>query len=335
MKAIRGAITVNEDNPEQIKQAVKELLGEISAKNSIGASDIICIMFSSTDDLKSYYPAKAARECGYSSCALYSSIEPDIADSLKKCIRVMLLVDSDKSPNHVYLREAKSLRKDISKIINIALDGPAGSGKSTVSKIVANRLGILYLDTGAMYRAIALKCVQNNADYCDQDVVKNIVNKLDLTIDYRDGKQITLLDGVDVGDKIRTPQVSLLASYVSAYSFVRTKMVQLQRNIAAKFSCILDGRDIGTNVLPECEFKFFLTASPEIRAQRRYDENLIKGGGQTFEEVLRDINERDFQDKNRAIAPLKQAKDAIVIDTSAMSAEQVAETILNKIQEKI
>ncbi len=335
MKAIRGAITVSEDTPEQIKEAVKELLNEITAKNSLNVGEIICIMFSSTQDLQSFYPAKAARECGFSSCALYSSVEPDIVSSLKNCIRVMLLVEGDFSPVHVYLREAKSLRKDITKIINIALDGPAGSGKSTVSKIVAQRLGILYLDTGAMYRAIALKCVQNNADYCDKDVVKDIVNKLDLSIDYKDGKQITLLDGVDVGEKIRTPQVSLLASYVSAYSFVRTKMVELQRQIAKKFACILDGRDIGTNVLPKCEFKFFLTASPEVRAKRRYEENLAKGGNQTFAEVLKDINERDFQDKNRAVAPLKQADDAIVIDTSEMSAEQVAEAILRKIQEKI
>ena len=335
MKAIRGATTVKDDTSEQIKQAVKELLDEISKRNSLSSNEIICIMFSSTQDLKSYYPAKAARECGYNYCALYSSAEPEIEGALEKCIRVMILVENDKTPKHVYLREAEILRKDLTKVINIALDGPAGSGKSTVSKIVAERLGILYLDTGAMYRAIALKCVQKNADYCDKDAVKNILNKLELSIDYKDGKQITMLDGVDVGDKIRTPQVSLLASYVSAYSFVRTKMVELQRKIASKFSCILDGRDIGTNVLPDCEYKFFLTASPEVRAQRRYEENISKGGNQSYEDVLKDINERDFQDKNRAVAPLKQAKDAILIDTSNLSAEQVAQLIIEKIHQKI
>lgn len=335
MKAIRGAITVDEDSPALIREAVEELLNEIVARNSLSSDEIVCILFSSTQDLKSFFPAKAARECGFSHCALYSSAEPDIDGALEKCIRVMILAEINKTPSHVYLKKAECLRKDITKIINIALDGPAGSGKSTVSRIVAERLGILYLDTGAMYRAIALKCVRENADYCDKDAVKHIVNNLNLKIDYRDGKQITMLDGEDVGDKIRTPQVSLLASYVSSYSFVRTKMVEYQRAIAAKISCILDGRDIGTNVLPHCEFKFFLTASPEVRAERRYMELRQSGGTQTYEEVLKEINERDFQDKNRAVAPLKQASDAILVDTSSLNAVQVAEIIIQKIQEKI
>ncbi len=335
MKAIRGAITVDKDSPAQIKDAVGQLLSEMVARNSVNSDQIVCIMFTNTVDIKSYYPAKAARECGYSHCALFSSAEPEIVGSLERCIRVMMLVESDKMPSHVYLKEAVSLRKDITKIINIALDGPAGSGKSTVSKMVAKRLGILYLDTGAMYRAIALKCVRDNADYCDKDAVKNIVNKLNLTIDYKDGKQITLLDGEDVGELIRTPQVSLLASYVSAYSFVRTKMVELQRRIASKFSCILDGRDIGTNVLPSCEFKFYLTASPEVRAKRRYEEEIAKGTNLSFEDVFKEINERDFQDKNRAIAPLTQAADAILIDSSSMTAEEVAEAIVTKVRENM
>ncbi len=335
MKAIRGATTVDNDTPEEIRRAVGGLLSEIMAKNNLSYGEIICIMLSNTQDIKSLYPAKAARECGFAHCALYSSLEPDIDNSLKLCIRVMILAEIDKAPTHVYLGKAECLRKDITKIINIALDGPAGSGKSTVSKLVAEKLGILYLDTGAMYRAIALKCVRENADYCDKDAVKHILNGLDLTIDYRDGKQITMLDGADVGESIRTPQVSLLASYVSAYSFVRNKMVELQRQIAAKFSCILDGRDIGTNVLPGCEFKFFLTASPEVRAKRRYEELCAKGSAQPYEDVLKEINERDFQDKNRAVAPLKQASDAILIDTSALTAEQVAAVIVENVQRKI
>lgn len=335
MKAIRGATTVSEDTPKQIKEGVKELLNEIMKVNNLDLGQIICIMFSSTADLKSYYPAKAAREAGFSSCALYSSLEPEIEGSLKNCIRVMLLVESEKQPEYVYLNGAKNLRKDITSILNIAVDGPAGSGKSTVCKLVAKKLGILYLDTGAMYRAIAYKCVKDKKDYGDKDVVKHIINKLDLKVEYRDGKQITLLDGEDVSELIRTPQVSMLASYVSAYSFVRTKMVALQREIAQKTSCILDGRDIGTNVLPHCKFKIYLNASPEIRAKRRFDEDKAKGGNQTFEQVLHEINERDFQDKNRAVAPLQKAKDAIEIDTSDMTVDEVVNEIISKIQEKI
>lgn len=335
MKAIRGATTVSRDNPEQIQSAVKELLNTIVRVNNVGHGQIICIMFSSTADLKSFYPAKAAREAGFASCALYSSLEPEIEGSLERCIRVMLLVEGDFVPEHVYLNEAKNLRKDLTSILNVAVDGPAGSGKSTVCKKVAEKLGILYLDTGAMYRALALKCVRENGDYADKDTVKHITNKINLKVEYKNGGQITLLDGEDVSELIRTPQVSLLASYVSAYSFVRNKMVALQREIAQKTSCILDGRDIGTNVLPKCKFKFFLTASPEVRAKRRYEEDKLKGSKQTYEEVLKEISERDFQDRNRAVAPLKQASDAVVIDTSDMSIDEVVDEIIAKIQEKI
>ena len=335
MRAIRGASTVESDTPEQIKECVKELLNEIVKVNNLDCGQIICIMFSSTADLKSYYPAKAAREAGFATCALYSSLEPEVEGSLARCIRVMMLVESDRTPSHVYLRDAKNLRKDITSVLNIAVDGPAGSGKSTVSKLIAAKLGILYLDTGAMYRAIAYKCVKEKTDYGDKDLVRHVINRLDLKVEYRDGKQITILDGEDVGDKIRTPQVSMLASYVSAYSFVSTKMVALQREIAQKTSCILDGRDIGTNVLPGCPFKFYLNASTEVRAKRRFEEDKAKGGNQSYEEVLKEITERDFHDKNRAIAPLKKAADAIEINTSDMTVEEVVDKIITKVQERI
>lgn len=335
MKAIRGATTVNVDTAEEIRLSVKELLNSIVEENSLTSEQIICIMFSSTGDLKSFYPAKAAREAGFAFCALYSSLEPDIDGSLERCIRVMLLVDTDVQPKHVYLNGAKALRKDISEVFNIAVDGPAGSGKSTVCKIIAGKLRILYLDTGAMYRALALKCVRENCDYAEKDSVKHVCNKLNLKIEYVNGKQVTVLDGEDVSELIRTPQMSMIASYVSTYSFVRQKMVALQREIAKKTSCILDGRDIGTNVLPDCRFKFYLNASPEVRAKRRYEEDKGRGLSVSYEEVLRDINERDFQDKNRAVAPLKRATDAIEIDTSEMTVNEVVGEILSRVQEKI
>ena len=335
MKAIRGATTVNSDTPDEIRLAVKELLNTIVKENNLEYEQIICIMLSNTSDIKSYYPAKAAREAGFALCPLYSSSEPDILGSLSLCIRVMILAEGLSSVRHIYLNNAKCLRKDITEILNIAVDGPAGSGKSTVCKMVAQRLNILYLDTGAMYRALAYKCVKDNRDYGDKDVVKNLTDNLNLKVEYKDGKQLTILDGEDVSALIRSPQVSLLASYVSAYSFVREKMVSLQREIAKHTSCIVDGRDIGTYVLPDCKHKFYVTASSEVRAKRRYDEDRLKGGTQSYEVVLREINDRDFQDKNRAVAPLKQADDAVIIDTSNLSIDEVVESIITKIQEKI
>jgi cytidylate kinase len=247
----------------------------------------------------------------------------------------MLLVESDNRVHHVYLHQAQALRRDLTKIINIAVDGPAGSGKSTVSKLVAQKLDILYLDTGAMYRAVALKCIKDGIDYADKDALNILMNALNLKVEYRNGSQCTLLDGEDVSSLIRTPQVSMVASYVSSFSCVRNKMVELQRKIASNVSCILDGRDIGTNVIPDCEFKFYLTASPELRAKRRFEEDKAKGSKQTYEQILADINERDYQDKNRAIAPLKIANDALLVDTSDMQIDDVVNFILEKIQEKI
>jgi cytidylate kinase len=335
MKAIRGATTVNFDTPDEIRASVKELLTEIKIKNNLSDEEIICIMFSNTADIKSFYPAKAAREAGFFSGALFSSLEPSIEGSLEKCIRVMLLVEKDISPKHIYLNGAKNLRKDITKLYNIAIDGPAGSGKSTISKIIAKKFNILYLDTGAMYRAFALACVKANIDTSDEKGVEKVLSSTNLSVEYKDGTQVTILNGEDVSGEIRSPQISMLASKVSAYGCVRERLVSLQREIANKCSCVLDGRDIGTNVLPNAEFKFFLTASPEVRAERRLKENELKGINQPFDEVLADIKKRDLQDATRKIAPLKRADDAKEIDTSNLSIDEVVAIISNKVQEKI
>ncbi|MDE6868834.1 MAG: (d)CMP kinase [Clostridia bacterium] len=335
MKAIRGATTVEKDRAENIKESVKDLLLTIKNENGLTEEDVICIMFSNTSDIRSFYPAKAAREVGFFNCALYSSLEPDICGSLKKCIRVMVLAETDNPPKHVYLNGAVNLRKDLSKILNIAIDGPAGSGKSTISKIIAQKLDMLYLDTGAMYRAVALACVRGNVDYNNSSAVKKQLDAINVSVKYENGTQKTLLNGEDVSDKIRTPDISMLASTVSAHECVRLSMVNLQREIAANNSCVLDGRDIGSNVLPDAEFKFFLTASAEVRAERRKKENDAKGINQSICEVLCEIKQRDEQDKTRKIAPLVKAADAIEIDTSNMAIDEVASFILAKIQEKI
>lgn len=335
MKAIRGATTVTCDNADEIKESVKELLTEIKVQNALNSDEIVCVMFSNTSDIRSFYPAKAAREAGFYSAPLFSALEPEIDGALQKCIRVMILTESDNEPKHVYLRGAAMLRRDLTNIINIALDGPAGSGKSTVSKLVAKKLNILCLDTGAMYRACALKCVQSNVSVTDEKAVSKIISKINISVSHENGTQHTYLDGKDVSQEIRKPEISMHASTVSALGCVRTKMVQLQREIAQKTSCIVDGRDIGTNVLPTAPFKFFLTASPEVRARRRTDEELQKGFKTPYEEVLADVIKRDQQDASRKIAPLKQAEDAILIDSSSMSIDEVVDFIINKIQEKI
>lgn len=336
MKAIRGAITVGSDCADEIRESVKELLVAIKEKNSLRYEDVICIMFSNTADIKSFYPAKAAREAGFHRTALYSSAEPEIDGSLPLCIRVMLLAEIDAAPVHVYLRGAAALRKDISKKLNIAVDGPAGSGKSTVCKLLAERLNILALDTGAMYRACALKCLKSGVDTKDEAAVADLINKTEITVKY-DGRQRTCLDGADVSDEVRAPEISMAASNVAKLGCVREKMVALQRKIAAKNSCILDGRDIGSNVLPDAQFKFFLTASPEVRARRRLYDNEQRGftDNKSFSDILAEIKERDKQDSARAIAPLKKAEDAVPIDTSDMNIEEVVSFMERKIQEGI
>lgn len=335
MIAIRGATTVNNDCPEQIKESVSELLLEIKERNNLTSENIICIIISNTSDIHSYYPAKAAREAGFYSSPLFSALEPDIDGALKLCIRVMVLAEISSPAKHIYLRGACVLRKDITRIFNIALDGPAGSGKSTVSKILGKKLNILCLDTGAMYRACALKCLCEGVSVNDESAVLAVMKNINLEVKYENGEQRTLLDGKDVSAEIRKPEISMLASTVSALGCVREKMVSLQREIAAKTSCILDGRDIGTHVLPNAEFKFYLTASPEVRAQRRVEDNRQKGFDTPYDVILKEIIERDNQDKNRRIAPLIQAEDAILIDSSHITIDEVVALIENKIQENI
>ena len=218
------------------------------------------------------------------------------------------------------------------KIIKIALDGPSGSGKSTVAKRLSASLDILYLDTGAMYRACALKALKLGIDTFDEKGVSGFINDINLEIKYENGSQRTFLDGEDVSEKIREPHVSMHASNISSLKCVRLKMVDMQRKIASKMSCVLDGRDIGTYVLPNAKYKFFMTASPETRAQRRYKELTEKGQKVDYDTLLKEINQRDYNDSHRAFAPLKQADDAILLDTTNMNVDQVVEFIMSKIE---
>lgn len=217
--------------------------------------------------------------------------------------------------------------------IAIAIDGPAGAGKSTIAKIISHKLGILYLDTGAMYRAVALKAINEGIGSRDREKLSVLVSEINIRIVYENGEQKIILDGVDISDKIRTPEVSMGASDVAAIPEVRIKMVQLQREMAKETDVVMDGRDIGTYVLPDAPYKFFLTASAEERARRRFLEMQQKGlNNVSFEEVKNDMKCRDNNDSSREFAPLKKAEDAIEIDTTNMTIEKVAEKILSCIK---
>ncbi len=335
MVVIRGATTIPEDSKEEIRKAVAELLGQITSCNHILKDEITSIVFSSTSDIHSYYPSKAAREAGFEGVALFSAQEPEIDGSLPLCIRVMLFVEKNLTPRHIYLRGAKILRRDITNIYNVAIDGPAGSGKSTVAKILAADYSILYLDTGAMYRACALAALENGVDVSDERAVIDLMRSVSLDVRYENGIQKTLLNGRDVSDEIRRPEISMAASTVSKHPSVRLHLVDKQREIASVNSCVLDGRDIGTYVLPDAAFKFFLTASPEVRAKRRYDELVAKGHEVDFQALKEEIIRRDEQDSRRKMAPLRRAEDAVVIDTSNMTIDEVVSFIKKTMQEKI
>mgnify|MGYP004463853137 FL=1 len=225
--------------------------------------------------------------------------------------------------------------KDIHEMaINIAIDGPAGAGKSTIAKMLAKELGYVYVDTGAMYRAMAYYFLQQGIDKEDEAVINAAVDGADVTIRYEDGSQKVLLNGADVTGSLRTEQVGNMASSTSVYPAVRVKLVALQQKLAKTADVIMDGRDIGTCVLPDAQVKIYLTASVETRAKRRYDELVEKGEPADLTKIEEDIKERDYRDMHREMSPLRQADDAVLVDSSDMSIEQVVSAILGIVKEK-
>ena len=213
--------------------------------------------------------------------------------------------------------------------LNIAIDGPAGAGKSTIAKAVAGKMNLIYVDTGAMYRAMALFMVREGIDLQDAKAIAEKCREADITIRYEDGLQVVLLNGENVNGYLRTEEVGHAASFVSVIPKVREKMVQLQQQLAAESDCIMDGRDIGTCVLPNADVKIYLTASSEVRAKRRYDELTAKGISCELEKIKADIEERDYRDMHRGASPLRQAEDAVQVDTSDMTVQEVIEKIIS------
>lgn len=220
-------------------------------------------------------------------------------------------------------------------MINVAIDGPSGAGKSSISREAAKRLGYVYVDTGAMYRAAALYVMQHRIDPEDAEAVGRILPMLDIELKNENGEQKVYLCGENVSRVIRTKEVTRCAPIVSANPKVRQCLSDIQQEMAQKNDIIMDGRDIGTVVLPHADVKIFLTASPEVRAQRRYKEMLEKGMEATFEEVLADIKERDYYDEHKPISPLRPARDSILLDTSEIDYEQSVELVVNTIKNNI
>ncbi|MDD4524261.1 MAG: (d)CMP kinase [Lachnospiraceae bacterium] len=217
---------------------------------------------------------------------------------------------------------------------SIAIDGPAGAGKSTIARMTAEKLGYIYVDTGAMYRAMALFLIRNNIAADDNEAVSRECRNADISIEYRDGEQVVLLGGQNVNPYLRTGEVSNMASVSSTNADVRVKLVELQRKLAEKANVVMDGRDIGTVVLPHAQCKIYLTASVAVRAKRRFDEIIEKGGEADIETISREIEERDYRDMHRANSPLKQAEDAIYLDTSDLTIDEVTEKIMDIVKQK-
>ncbi|MDD6526953.1 MAG: (d)CMP kinase [Oscillospiraceae bacterium] len=220
-------------------------------------------------------------------------------------------------------------------MINIAIDGPAGAGKSTIARKAASELGFIYIDTGALYRTVGVAAMRQNKLGSDSEIESVLTDELSVELRFSDGIQKMYLNGEDVSEAIRTPEASMAASKVSAVPAVRAYLFDLQKRIAKENNCLMDGRDIGTVVLPDADVKIFLTASPEARAKRRYKELVEKGSDVKYEDVLSDMIKRDYDDSHRAIAPLKQAEDAILVDTSNIGLEESIALIIRTIKENI
>ena len=220
-------------------------------------------------------------------------------------------------------------------MFKIAIDGPGGAGKSTVAKAVAKQLGIVYVDTGALYRTVGYYVRGKDVSPKDAEGVTALLPEISIEVKYVDGSQRVYLNGEDLGDRIRTPEMSMYASAVSAIPTVRSFLLDTQRDIARKNSVIMDGRDIGTVILPDAEVKIFMTASAECRAKRRYDELIAKGADVKYEDVLAEMNERDHNDSTRDIAPTAAADDAVLLDTSDMSFDEVVAAVIKMTNEKI
>lgn len=328
MIAIRGAVDAQNTASSIINQS-KILLEEIIKLNNLDKKEIKCILFTATQDIDKAYPALAARYIGLNDTALVCLNEMLVEGQMQGVIRTTIFYNDDINKTDIYLGKTKSLRKDkyMDNNIKIAIDGPTSAGKSTIAKLLAQKLKINYADTGSMYRALTLKVLNNNTDPKSEKDVVTIADKT--KIDYFENH--IFLDGLCVDDKIRNELIDKNVSYVCQYRDVRKRLVSLQKEIASKSSVIMDGRDIGTVVLKDANYKFFLTASADVRAKRRYKEYIEKGLEVNFEDIKNDLIRRDDYDSHREVDPLVKASDAIEVNTDDKNIEETVELMLSYI----
>lgn len=328
MVVIRGAVDAQNTASSIINQS-KILLEEIINLNNLDKKEIKCVLFTVTQDLDKAYPALAARYIDLNDTALICINEMLVEGQMLGVIRLSVFYNDDIEKKDVYLGKTQSLRKDkyMSNNIKVAIDGPTSAGKSTIAKLLAEKLKINYVDTGSMYRALTLKVLNNNIDPKSEEDVVALAEKT--KIDYFENH--IFLDGLCVDDKIRNERIDKNVSYVCQYRDVRKRLVSLQREIASKSSVIMDGRDIGTVVLKDADYKFFLTASVDVRAKRRYKEYLEKGLEVNFEDIKNDLIRRDDYDSHREVDPLVKASDAIEINTDDKNIEETVELMLSYI----
>lgn len=336
MTSIRGAITARENSRVDILEASGMLVLAVMDANRVEPGEVIDILFTSTDDLTAANPAAAARGLGLTEAGLMGMAEMPVDGSLRRCIRLLMHVEQGKKQsdmNHVYLRGAAVLRPELA-CFAVAVDGPGGAGKSTVARMAAAALGMVYIDTGAMYRAVALYNMRQGTDLGDHAAVEQSLAAIDIEIRHDEGRQRLFLNGEDVTDDLRVQAVAEGSSIVAAYGAVRLKMAALQRWLALTRRVVMDGRDIGTNVLPWAQVKVYLDASLDVRVARRIRELTEKGEPADFETVRHEIKIRDERDMNRAFSPLTQAEDAVYIDTSGLQIEEVVDRIRSLVKEK-
>lgn len=333
VRAIRGATTVDGNTGEEVAWATRELMEKIIAENGLETDSMISILFTTTPDITAMFPAAAVRAMGICDVPLLDMAAPDICGALKLCVRVLVHAETERKKSeikHIYLKGARKLRPDIAgRGICVAIDGPAGAGKSSAARAAAKELGYVYIDTGAMYRAAAVYAIENGIEIsAENGELLSRPDEINLDIKYCGGVQRIYLNGRDVSERIRESDATMGSSAIAVIPEVRERLTAMQKELAKGGGVIMDGRDIATSVLPGAELKIYLTASVEERAARRYKENLEKGIDCDYETLKADVEARDYNDTHRAASPLRRAKDAVLLDTTDMTFDESVAEIL-------